>query len=226
MSAREFAERLEGKVWDPFQERKPDELPTGVSFQSEPEPNFVDLLSAAGRLDFLGGNLHNYTNLAEARSLARHENREDLWNDEIFEKYPYLQSHRGKILLSSATTEREAYWINQSLMQEEEDRNLLDKDPVNGFFSRLAMGVISPENLVPMGFFFKGAKTIRQFAGAGAKTGFIGATMGETGLQLTQETVPLKRVSSPCWVHRSLALYSVAQSVRFRWRQTRHTGTG
>lgn len=192
MSAREFAERLEGKVWDPFQERKPDELPTGVSFQSEPEPNFVDLLSAAGRLDFLGGNLHNYTNLAEARSLARHENREDLWNDEIFEKYPYLQSHRGKILLSSATTEREAYWINQSLMQEEEDRNLLDKDPVNGFFSRLAMGVISPENLVPMGFFFKGAKTIRQFAGAGAKTGFIGATMGETGLQLTQENRPVE----------------------------------
>ena len=183
-------------------ERAPERFPragqpTGLGIEdSREKPNFLEIGAAALRVDFLGGNLRERMQLAYARDAAEEEERVDLWNEETFKKYPYLNTPIGRRRMAGARTEYEAYWLNRILQQEHEDRALLDSEGWGGVFARLAAGVISPENLIPMGYFFKGAKTVGQFSRAGMKSAVVGVGIGEAGLQATQLSRPFEETAA------------------------------
>lgn len=148
-----------------------------------PPRNWFDIAHAAIYTEFLGGNIADRWGEMTARWDGEDEAL-DLFSPYMQQRFPELQDQEWRYF--GVRNEEELAWRILNVQREEAAREILDEGGWAAFWTTMGAAVLSPENLLPIGYFAKAGKGIWGAAKGGAKGGAIGAGAGEVGLQALQ----------------------------------------
>ena len=158
-------------------------VPNVIRHRDPRDAGMLGLAASALRREFLGGNLSQITERLRLRSDGTPLER-DIWSDDFMEENPLFKGREE--LLVGVRTNEELEALTRQVQTELSDEAELARSGALGTMARLAAGVVSPENLLPLGIALSGARRVGAAFRSGASAGTIGAALGEAGLQATQ----------------------------------------